>query len=100
MALQGLPRLLGVFAKDYDVVLALIEIETQTRFDVTFTLTIDRAGDVIDVHDHSAALGMGEFDEFHRSSLLCGVRRPDAAFLLWELDQDQSGVRPPRSKTC
>ena len=36
--LQILPGLLGVFAEDHDVVLALIEIKTQARLDVAFAL--------------------------------------------------------------
>jgi len=64
--LQFLPGLLRVLAEDHDVVLAFVEIKTQTRLDVAFALTVDRARDVIDVNEHSAALRMGKLDVFHR----------------------------------
>src|SRR6185369_1911411 len=63
--LQLLPGLLGVVAEDHDVILALIEIQTQSRLDFAFAGSIDRTCDVIDVDDHSPALRMGKLEEFH-----------------------------------
>jgi hypothetical protein len=69
--------LLGVFAEDHDVVLAFVQVKAQTRFDVALAPTKDRTRNVIDVDDHSAALRMGKFDEFHHfmPQKKCGQQR-------------------------
>ena len=64
-SLQFLPRAFCFFTKDYDLVLAFIEVQTKTRFHVAFAASIVRGRDVIDVDEKGPALGMGELDEFH-----------------------------------
>jgi hypothetical protein len=63
--LQYLPRPLGFVAEKHYVALALIEIQSKTRLDVTFGSSIVSTRNVIDVNYHSPAFGMGELDEFH-----------------------------------
>jgi hypothetical protein len=68
--LQNLPRSLCFLAENHNVVLALIEIKTQTRLYITFAGTIRRTRNVIDVNHDSATLRMRELDEFHRFGFL------------------------------
>jgi hypothetical protein len=63
--LQCLPRALGFFAEDHDIVLALIEIEAQTRLDFALAGSKMGARYVIDVNKNSAALRVGALNEFH-----------------------------------
>jgi hypothetical protein len=62
---QFVPRSFSVLAEEHDNVLAFVKIETQALFVIAFRGTISRTGDVIDVSQHSTALGMGEFYKFH-----------------------------------
>src|SRR5687768_4009865 len=64
--LQFLPGALRLIAEDDHVVLAFIEIETEARLNVAFAWTIVGAGDVIDMDQKSAALGVGELNKLHR----------------------------------
>jgi hypothetical protein len=64
--LQHLPRAIRFLAEDDDVALPVIEIKTEAGLNVALAWTIVGAGDVIDMDQKSAALGMGELNEFHR----------------------------------
>lgn len=63
--LQHLPGPFGFFSEQHDVVLAHVDIETQTRLDVAFRRSKMGTGDVIDVNHESASLGVGDLDELH-----------------------------------
>src|ERR1041385_7559438 len=66
-SLQVLPGLFGVFAKNDDVVLALIEVEAQARLDLAFAFTKSRTRNVIDMNYHSTAFRMSKLEKSHDS---------------------------------
>jgi hypothetical protein len=63
--LQLLPGALCFLAENNYVVLAIVEIKSEASFNVAAPGPIMSAGDVIDVDQKSATLGMGYVKEFH-----------------------------------
>jgi hypothetical protein len=64
--LEGSPNAICFVTEDDDVVLAVIQIQTDTGLGVAFAGPVMSARDVIDMDQKSSALGMGYFNEFHR----------------------------------
>jgi hypothetical protein len=65
--LKPVPGAVSFLTEDDDLVLALVEIETETSFHfAAIARTIMSAGDVVDVDQKSATLRVGEVNEFHR----------------------------------
>lgn len=63
--MQPLPGAFCFFTKKYDVILTLVEIKTESRFNVTLAGAIVSGGYVIDVDEQRSALRMGEPNKFH-----------------------------------